>query len=132
MSKVQTRAQADLAQAAGRVSAISGDENKGWAKIYGGLCYSFPILVHTAGLAQAWAFTESKGTVEKGKKPNDREKAHARILEDVKALLPPGFDPGKAEVRDYMNATRRVLAAFVFYKRFAKSILNAEASNDTE
>ena len=116
----KTRSQADLEMVARRVKEIEKEE---WAKIHGGLCHSFPVLVRTCGVAQAVVYHESKAACE-----GLRAKAHARVVEDFDKLL-PGFDLAGAGLGEYMRATRRALAAWAFYKRFAESILNAKAQD---
>jgi len=123
VAPMKTMSQKYLERAAGRVA---GAEGKEWSKIYGGLCHSFPVLVRTAGLAQAVAYHTSKAAGSSG--GGARKCAHARIIEDYKDLL-PNFNIEEAELREYMAATRSVLAAWIFYKRFAVSILKAEGAN---
>lgn len=125
----QTRAQKDLKKAYDLVSQLesSNEETK---KIYGGLCHKFPILVLSTGLCQAVAFSESK----KGdSKP--RELAHKYLLEHTAAILE---EKNLLEtVRDssalaYMHQTRRVLEAFVYFKRFAVSVLKVKGGDDND
>ena len=124
--KMKTLSQKYLESAAKRVSEIEREE---WAKIYGGLCHSFPVLVHSAGLAQAVAYHQSKASEDSSGNP--RNAAHSRLIQDYKALLPE-FDIVTADLREYIAATRTVLAAWVFYKRFAVSVLGAETANSAE
>jgi CRISPR-associated protein Cmr5 len=124
---MRTQSQRYLETAARRVTEAQA---LGLEKIYGGLCHTFPVLVRTAGLAQAIAFHESKAGSESDV-GGDRQKAHKRLLDDYKDLLPE-FDIGKAELGDYMRATRRVLGAWVFYKRFAVSILRVKPGDDRD
>ena len=126
----QTRAQKDLKKAYDLVSQLesSNEETK---KIYGGLCHKFPILVLSTGLCQAVAFSESK----KGdSKP--RELAHKHLLDHTAAIL--GVNNVLVAVRDntsaleYMHHTRRILEAFVYFKRFAVSVLNVKGGVDND
>lgn len=117
---------AHMKQAAERVQEVQGQS---YQKIYGGLCHAFPVMVRQCGLAQAIAFSLAKSE----DKNADRKAAHGRVLEDFKALT----ERDAAEVVDlglmeYVVATRRVLSAWVYYKRFAVSILNVESSQDAE
>jgi CRISPR-associated protein Cmr5 len=122
-----TRSQSFLSTAAARVQKIKDDPStQPWQKTYGGLCHSFPVLVRTAGLAQAIAFHESK---------KEGRPAHKQLLDDFAVLMEenqPGFDIAAASLSDYMQATRLVLSAWVFYKRFAKSILDVDAGDRRE
>lgn len=100
-------------------------------RIYGGLCHNFPVLVRSAGLCQAIAFSESKNGDSK-----PRELAHKYILEhtaqvlDVKNVLVTVRDHSSA--LEYMHHTRRVLEVFVYFKRFAVSVLNVEGGDDND
>lgn len=123
MSAVSLRS---MKQAAERVQEVQG---RSWQQIYGGLCHAFPVMVRQCGLAQAIAFSLAKAE----DKNADRKAAHCRVLEDFEALT--GQHPAKVvelELMDYMVATRRVLSAWVYYKRFAVSILKVESGQDAE
>lgn len=125
----QTRAQQNLKRAYELVAQLeqADEETK---KIYGGLCHNFPVLVRTAGLCQAVAFSESKkGDV----KP--RGLAHKHLLEHTAAIL--GVNNLLETVREssaleYMHQTRRVLEAFVYFKRFAVSVLKVKGGDDND
>jgi CRISPR-associated protein Cmr5 len=123
MSIIQSQSQKDMAAVAKRVQEVQG---KPWAKVYGGLCHSFPVMVKQAGLAQTLAFHQSKASAENDDSGSDRKQAHARLLSDVNAHF-KDFDPGTASLTEYMRTSRRVLAIWIFYKRFAVSILKAQA-----
>lgn len=122
---MQSRSQRDLMLAEKCVSEL---ENGGdAAKIYGGLCHEFPILVQNAGLCQAMAFHAAKAAGE-----GARAQAHSKLLEHIARILE--VDKAEllekvrnAETREYFAFTRRVLSTFVFFKRFAVSILRVEA-----
>ena len=97
------------------------------AAAYKRLCNSFPVLVRTCGLCQALAFHKSK---------ESKDEAHALLLQHVKKLLEDGellkadSDPldavRTANTTQYMLHTRRILAAWIYFKRFAESILDVE------
>ena len=134
---VQTKAQQDLILAERLISAIPNDNtHQEVRKIYGGLCHSFPILVRTCGLCQALAFSKDKATVsEGGSKP--RHQAHQLLLDHVAQVLgSPGQDVlaliAKESAADYMLHTRRLLSAWIYFKRFAVSILKVENAKDEE
>jgi len=85
---------------------------------YGAMAHQLPILIRTAGLAQALAFLESRDT-----------KGHKQLLIDLTATVgkPAGTLAGSArgaEMSDYMRLTRQVMAALLWYKRFAQSVLD--------
>jgi CRISPR-associated protein Cmr5 len=128
MSGLQTRAQKDLSLALQCVRELEGKPEK---EIYGGLCHKFPIMVLTAGLCQAVAFSEDKG-----KKENERGVAHQKLLEHVGRII--GVQSGNlighiqnADALEYMHMTRRVLESWIYFKRFAVSVLDAKTEGDT-
>jgi CRISPR-associated protein Cmr5 len=121
-----TRAQRDLALAERLVSEVEAEREE-VRRIYGGLCHSFPVLVRSCGLCQALAYSRAKATA-----GNDspRARAHAILLQHAGILLEAPDDPlarvREADVVDTMLATRRILAAWIYFKRFAVSILKQE------
>ena len=127
-----TRAQRDLKLALECVRTLEHEPEK-TRTIYGGLCHQFPILVRTAGLCQAVAFSEDKGS----KKESDRGKAHGKLLEHVSEILGLEGQPllkalSDADVVDYMHHTRRVLESWVYFKRFAVSVLKVEDAGEVQ
>lgn len=91
------------------------------------LCQSFPVMVRQSGLIQALAFSAAKGKDETG-----LGRAHRRILGDVTEILGLGEeDPvrhvSSASALDYVRMTDEVLRAWVYFKRFSKSMLKLEA-----
>ena len=103
------------------------DEKNETRKIYGGLCHEFPVMVRTCGLCQAVAFSLDKA----GNNEKPREKAHELLLRHVAAVL--GVDRNKLgehiqglSTVEYMLATRKIVSAWLFFKRFAVSILKVK------
>ena len=92
---------------------------------YGSMAHRLPILIHTAGLAQALAFVQARGSEEQ-----------KRLLEHIAAVLGKGSaeklleESRKADLTDYMRLTRQVLEALVWYKRFAQSVLGVAPGED--
>lgn len=94
---------------------------------YGSLTQRLPVLIRTAGLAQALAFADARG-----KKPGKRllgDIAAVLRFKDKDELLKRSRE---AELPEYMRLTRDVLAALAWYKRFAQSVLGVEAGADEE
>ncbi len=114
-----TRSQQDMKRAAELVFTVPKEKLEAYER----LARSFPVLVQTAGLAQALAFHESKKT----------EKAHGLLLTHLAELLKEECN-GKSVVEavcgmtvpEYRNATRRVLRAWIFFKRFAVARVKGE------
>ncbi|MBX3015607.1 MAG: type III-B CRISPR module-associated protein Cmr5 [Caldilineaceae bacterium] len=92
-------------------------------KKYGSMAHKLPVLVRTAGLAQALAFVDARSSA-----PAKTLLDHlASILQvkDKSELLKQSRENGLAE---YMHLTQNVLIALVWYKRFAQSVLGIDAS----
>ncbi|MDW8481321.1 MAG: type III-B CRISPR module-associated protein Cmr5 [Meiothermus sp.] len=130
---VRTRAQEDMALALKLVSeveqTIKDESRTGTKGRYQSLCQEFPVMVRTAGLCQAIAFSYAKKGEEEG-----LPRAHQLLLNHVAAILQPqpNVDALMKEIQDasateYMHMTRRVLDAWVYFKRFSKSVLSVEA-----
>jgi CRISPR-associated protein Cmr5 len=89
---------------------------------YGSMAHKLPVLIRTAGLSQALAFVHSRGS--------DEQK---QLLEHIAAVVnePDLLARSRtAKLTDYMRLTRDVLAALVWYKRFAQSVLGVEAGEE--
>jgi len=101
---------------------ISDDvKGKPHRSLYRSLAQELPILIHTAGLAQALAFVESR---------REKEVACAELLRHLGevVLVPQGEDglcsySRSAKLPEYMRLTRDALDALLWYKRFSQSIL---------
>lgn len=95
-------------------------------KKYGSLAHKLPVLIKTAGLAQALAFVESRGGDE-GKKLLDH-------IADVVKLNNHNILQStvrQAELRKYIRLTQEILTALVWFKRFAQSVLKVEPGEET-
>lgn len=130
MKAVQTRAQRDLRLA---LSLVTGVEQaypdpspQGTKGRYQALCQDFPVMVRTMGLAQALAFAQAKQGAEKG-----LPQAYGLLLEHVAKVLEIAPDQlleivQNEDAKQYMHRTRRVLEAWVFFKRMAESQLSVQ------
>lgn len=118
---------------------------------YGALCHKLPVLIHSAGLVQALAFLysrtpePSRTAQSPGKTARNDEdlqrmsSAHHQLLMDLAWVLADddhGCSAGELLVRaqtvhltEYMQLTRLSLAALVWFKRYAQSLLQVEASD---
>jgi CRISPR-associated protein Cmr5 len=95
-------------------------------KQYGAIAHKLPILIRTAGLVQALSFVEARS----------KKEIQKRLLTDLKATIEPN-DPRtllvhaqQADLSEYMRLTQQVMAALLWYKRFAQSILGVDASEE--
>jgi len=106
-----------------QVKQMKDKEDKDTYEKYGSMSHRLPVLIRTAGLAQALAFVEVRGDAG-GKK----------LLEDMAEILNFGRKESllkfsrEAELLEYIYLTRRVLATLIWYKRFAQSVLDVESS----
>ena len=128
---MSNRGQKHLLLAAEQVKKVQGTEA---ADIYGGLCHNFPIMVRSLGLCQTLAYYESK-TTGKDKK---RCAAYEHKLSDIRAIseIPANkvlstYAAG-LPVLEYMQLTREILDAAIYFKRFAVSLLKVESASQVE
>jgi len=101
---------------------VAAHKGKTDAKQYGSMAHKLPILVRTAGLAEALAFVESRGKAlleDLAKVVLDLEKEAAPTLTKTSRT---------AEMQDYVYLTRRTMLALKWFKRFAQSVLDVEAT----
>jgi len=109
-----------------KVSEIAPSK-KEYKEKYGAMAHKLPVLIRSAGLAQALAFVDSRGTEEQKKLLE-----HIALVvnaQSAQALLDRSRKTG---LIDYMHLTRNVLAALVWFKRFAQSVLDVKAGDEAE
>lgn len=119
---MQTLDQKYAADVYKKVSAVKKSANPDDCNKYGSMAHQLPILIRSAGLAQALAFLKSRDT-----------DGHKRLLTDLSATV---GQPGtllqrarEAPLEEYIHLTRRVMAALLWYKRFAQSILDIKTAD---
>ena len=133
---MQTRDQRYAEKIFGQVSQLL-QKPKSEQKQYGSMAHKLPVLIRTAGLAQALAFVAVS-----------KKLPHKQLLEDLAqaiAHLNGGQQTAAqfwekcrtAPLGDYMKLTHEALAALLWYKRFAQSVLDVEpgdepAENETD
>jgi CRISPR-associated protein Cmr5 len=110
------------------------DENSTERKKYGAMAHKLPVLIRTAGLAQALGFLDAKS--------NDKEgKMNKQLLNDLAStlgknstqeLLSHTRGNNNQSLGDYLRLTQETLAALLWYKRFAQSVLGVESGEDTK
>ncbi|GAA5531114.1 type III-B CRISPR module-associated protein Cmr5 [Herpetosiphon gulosus] len=106
---------------------VYGEKTKEERTRYGNLAFSLPIMIHSAGLVQALHFASTRKKAEQKQFLQDL----AEILEfkNTQELLDKSRT---AQITEYMRLTRQTLAVLVWFKRFAQSILELEASDVTD
>ena len=89
---------------------------------YKGIVQSLPVLVRTAGLAQALAFVATR-----------KDDAQKHILIHLDELLKQDLGGAKlldrsraAPLSEYMYLTRQVMSALLWYKRYAEWLLDKD------
>lgn len=118
---MRTREQDYAAKIYQQVSRVPGRDGKK----YGAMAHKLPILIRTAGLAQALAFVEARG-----------EAQHQQLLKDMAEVMEEGTREALLErsrtagLGEYMRLTQKAMAALLWYKRFAQSVLGVEAGEE--
>lgn len=120
---MQTR---DQQYASAIYKRVMNIKDESFATNYGSLAHKLPVLIHASGLAQALAFVDSR----------NKEQGPAYLLEDL-ARTVSGKSASEfvkrsreCSLREYMYLTEQTLAALLWYKRYAQSILDIEADQD--
>ncbi len=95
---------------------------------YGALAHRMPMLIRSAGLAQALAFIDARGKVE-----------GQALLDDVAFAVLGRADrqllmqqSRESSLLAYMHLTQQTLDALLWFKRFAQTILKVEAGADAD
>lgn len=102
-------------------------------KAYGSLAHKLPVLIRTAGLAQALAFVQARN---KEGTPQRRLLADLGFVLQKSGALASGVSlverSRSADFEEYMRLTEGALEALLWFKRFAQSELKVEsgASDD--
>jgi len=92
---------------------------------YGRMAQKLPVLIRTAGLAQALAFVEAKAS-------GSNEWPYHRLLDDLADVLGEASRDAllqksrEAELAEYAYLTRQAMLALTWFKRFSQSILNVD------
>jgi CRISPR-associated protein Cmr5 len=92
---------------------------------YGGMAHKLPIIVRTAGLAEALAFVESRG-----------KDGHLALLEDLAQVVSNyGLNDFTkqsrgADLQQYIFLTQRTMLALKWFKRFAQSALDVQPTTE--
>jgi len=105
------------------------DKSKSERDGYGRMAQKLPVLIRTAGLAQALAFVDAKAT-------GSNERPYRQLLDDLADVL--GYagrdallhESRKAKLAQYMALTRRALLALTWFKRFSQSILKVDPTGE--
>jgi CRISPR-associated protein Cmr5 len=102
-------------------------ESKTFRDKYGSMAHKLPVLIRTAGLAQALAFVEAR---------HKEGTAQNRLLQDLAEVLTElGQVNGGLAVQSrslpfdgYMLLTEACIEALLWFKRFGSSLLDADVT----
>jgi CRISPR-associated protein Cmr5 len=123
---MQTRDQRLATSVYEHVSTVD-EKDKTYQDEYGSMAHKLPVLIRTAGLAQAIAFVQARG-----------KDAHKDLLNHLARVIDTqdgatlAQRSREASLHEYMYLTQHALAALLWYKRFAQSVLGVESSDVTE
>jgi CRISPR-associated protein Cmr5 len=125
---METRSQKYAVEVYRRVAVHKGKSTEQRTK-YGIMAHKLPVLIRTAGLAQAISFLETK-TGETG------EEMNKQLLEDLSSVVSEvsGIDIGgnlpakcrEAELQEYIRLTKDTLDALLWFKRYSVSVLEVK------
>ena len=144
---MQTRDQKYAKDAYERVQAVFQSQHQQRAVFvasYGSMAHRLPILIHVSGLAQALTFVDARAKEESGAKrllddltrtilgsEAKREKL-LKLARGEKLEEQAGDAEQNTGLLSYIHLTRQVLAALLWYKRYAQSILGVEPGEDED
>lgn len=135
---MQTREQVYAATIYGLVDQRRTNLAKEQQAKYGAMAHKLPVLIRSAGLAQAIEFvnTREKPDTHRDKHPN-RDLLHdlqtaLRTTGSLKENQSLRESSREASLTEYMLLTEHALAALLWFKRYAQSVLDvtADASNE--
>lgn len=121
---LQTRSQRFAAHAYENVKGITASAHK---DKYKALTRNLPVLIRTAGLAQALAFIPSEDA---------QKKMHETLIDHLSTTVNNGRNVSETcrdknlSLQHYMRLTRDTLDALVWYKRFAESLIEDDKNGE--
>ncbi len=118
---MQTREQRFAAEVYGLVAARNGKYDQINKNKYGSMAHKLPVLIRSAGLAQALAFVATRSDAQRDILP---DLAAALRFPNEKELLEASRN---ADLAGYMLLTEEALAALLWFKRYAESVLGVTA-----
>ncbi len=119
-----------MKQALADVQNVKTHSDPAVQKSYGALCHQTPVFVLTHGLAITAAFVDAKAAGESGAGPYNLVQRHMIGILGGNANDPTitavlARQPSNGE---YMLNTLTILDAWIYYKRFAVSVLDVTAA----
>lgn len=123
---MQTRSQKNASTAFKQVGEVHARGEAAKNK-YGSMAHKLPVLIRTAGLAQALEFVESRG-----------DESQKLLLDHLAVAVGAGNRAEYLrrsrdyELGEYVRLTQESLAALLWYKRFVQSVLKVDAAVEEE
>jgi CRISPR-associated protein Cmr5 len=121
-----TREQAYAADVFKRVSDIKHNSPSKISR-YGAMAHQLPLLIRTAGLVQALTFVS--GRKDEGLNQLLHDLAQTVKQENAEKLIATSRN---APLAQYMRLTQQTMAALLWYKRFAQSVLEIDSTQAME
>ena len=127
MQTVQTREQRQADGVFRLVQRVQTQKDSAYAKAYGSMAHKLPVLIRTAGLVQALEFVAARPDSQQPQKDLLNDLAlvlmypHAQALCQASHTVPLG---------SYMRLTQEALAALLWFKRFAQSVLGVQGDDE--
>lgn len=93
---------------------------------YGSMAHKLPLMIRSAGLAQALAFVDAKA---------QKRTAYRQLLTDLAAVVqqPNLVESSRdAPLDKYIYLAQNSLAALLWFKRYAQSVLDVEVTDDAD
>ncbi len=132
---MQTLQQKYAASVYKKVSDYEKDDkskSKENSKKYGAMALKLPILIHTAGLAQALAFVQSRDKDPFTQLLKDLAEVVGTITKNNYSVEAFVNESRSSELEKYTYLTKHTMTALEWFKRYAQSILKVETTDVAE
>lgn len=129
MQTLQTREQRQADGVFKLVNNVKIQKDPAYAKSYGSMAHKLPVLIRTAGLAQALEFVAARPESQQPQKDLLGDLALVLMYQKAEDLCAASR---KLPLGSYMRLTQEALAALLWFKRFAQSVLGIEGDDEGE
>lgn len=118
---MQTRNQEIAADVFTRVKEVRQNKEE-----YKSMADKLPVLVQSAGLAQALSFVETRGSETQKRLLEDLSETLKNVgrIERLRNQSLAEYSRETTSLQEYLHLTRQVMTALLWYKRFASSVLD--------
>jgi CRISPR-associated protein Cmr5 len=123
---MQTRDQKYASLVFHQLSQLKEQKDRTEYQQYGAMAHKLPILIRTAGLAQALAF------VERGSETQKLLLDHLAAVTQMETRDTLLQRSREAHLSEYTFLTEQVMAALLWYKRFAQSVLGVQHGDEAK